>query len=74
MTARQLHHSALCVRDMDASLRFYRDGLGMAVLMDHTFEGDWPALFGASTDRLRSVMLGDPDAADAGVVELVHFV
>ncbi|MDT5017723.1 MAG: glyoxylase family protein, partial [Mycobacterium sp.] len=30
-------------------------------------------LFGASTDRLRSVFLGDPDTPDSGIVELVMF-
>jgi catechol 2,3-dioxygenase-like lactoylglutathione lyase family enzyme len=70
---RPLHHAALCVRDIDASLRFYRDGLGLDVLMDHRFEGDWPALFDASSRHLRSVFLGDPARADAGIVELVVF-
>jgi catechol 2,3-dioxygenase-like lactoylglutathione lyase family enzyme len=73
VTARQVHHSALRVRDVDASLRFYRDGLGLVVLMDQEFEGDWPALFDAPTRRLRSVFLGDPEAPEAGVVELVAF-
>ena len=70
---RPLHHAALCVRDVDASLRFYRDGLGLDVLMDHRFEGDWPALFDAPSRHLRSVFLGDPDNADTGIVELVVF-
>jgi glyoxylase I family protein len=70
---RQLHHAALCVRDVDASLRFYRDGLGLDVLMDHRFEGDWPTLFDVSSRHLRSVFLGDPASADAGIVELVVF-
>jgi catechol 2,3-dioxygenase-like lactoylglutathione lyase family enzyme len=73
VTARQVHHSALRVRDVDASLRFYRDGLGLVVLMDQEFEGDWPALFDGPSRRLRSVFLGDPDAPEAGVVELVAF-
>jgi len=34
---------------------------------------DWPTLFGATTDRLRSVFLGDPTAPDTGIVELVQF-
>ena len=70
---RTLHHAALCVRDLDASLRFYRDGIGLAVLMDHRFDGDWPALFGAHSHTLRSVFLGDPASTDAGIVELVVF-
>lgn len=70
---RSLHHAAVCVRDVETSLRFYRDGLGLAVLMDHRFDGDWPALFDASSRQLRSVFLGDPSGADAGIVELVTF-
>lgn len=70
---RSLHHAALCVQDLDASLRFYRDGVGLSVLMDHSFDGDWPALFDAGSRTLRSVFLGDPASLDAGVVELVVF-
>jgi glyoxylase I family protein len=68
-----VHHSAVCVRDVDASLRFYRDGLGLEVLMDRTFDGDWPTLFDAASTRLRSVFLGDRAHPDAGIVELVAF-
>ena len=70
---RPLHHAALCVRDVDASLRFYRDGLGLDVLMDHTFDGDGPTLFDARSGTLRSVFLGDPASPGAGIVELVAF-
>ncbi len=68
-----LHHAAICVADLDASLRFYRDGLGLEVIMDESFSGDWPTLFGARGDRLHSVFLGDPSSPGAGVVELVTF-
>jgi glyoxylase I family protein len=68
-----VHHSAIHARDVDTSLRFYRDGLGLRVLMDHEFDGDWRTLFGAPADRLRSVFLGDPAAPHAGIVELVTF-
>jgi glyoxylase I family protein len=68
-----VHHSAVIARDVDASLRFYRDGLDLEVLMDHEFDGDWRTLFDAPADRLRSVFLGDPDSPDSGIVELVTF-
>ena len=68
-----VHHSAVYTRDVDTSLRFYRDGLGLRVLMDHEFDGDWRTLFDAPGNRLRSVFLGDPDTPDAGIVELVAF-
>lgn len=66
-----LHHAAVCTRDVERALHFYRDGLGLEVLMDHEFDGDWPGLFRASGTRLRSVLLGDAASPDAGIVELV---
>jgi glyoxylase I family protein len=71
--AARVHHSAIQVHDMDSSLRFYRDGIGLEVLMDHVFEGDWPTLFDAPSTTLRSVFLGDPRHPDTGIVELVSF-
>jgi glyoxylase I family protein len=66
-----IHHSAVVVRDLDISLRFWRDGLGFRVLMDESFEGDWPTLLRAPSSSLRAVFLGDPAAPNAGIVELV---
>jgi glyoxylase I family protein len=74
MSATKAHHTAICARDVEESVRFYRDGLGFGVLMDEVFEGDWPGLFGARGTKLRSVFLGDPSVPDAGIVELVSFV
>jgi catechol 2,3-dioxygenase-like lactoylglutathione lyase family enzyme len=68
-----VHHSAICTADVERSLRFWRDGLGFTEMFDHTFTGDWPELFGARTDSLRSVFLGDPQTPDTGIVELVVF-
>jgi catechol 2,3-dioxygenase-like lactoylglutathione lyase family enzyme len=66
-----VHHSAICVREVEESLRFWRDGLGFAVLMDQRFRGDWPTLLEAPSDSLRAVFLGDPASAGSGIVELV---
>ena len=66
-----IHHSAICVRDVEASLRFWRDGIGFEVVMDERFEGDWPTLLRAPSRWLRAVFLGDPSRPDAGIVELV---
>jgi catechol 2,3-dioxygenase-like lactoylglutathione lyase family enzyme len=68
-----IHHAAICTTDVQRSKRFWRDGLGFAELFDHTFTGDWPELFGAKTNRLQSVFLGDPQTPDTGIVELVVF-
>jgi catechol 2,3-dioxygenase-like lactoylglutathione lyase family enzyme len=67
-----IHHSVVVVRDLEASLRFYRDGLGLGVLRDRQVEGDWPGLFGAPSRSLRAVFLGDPGVPDdhSGVLEL----
>jgi catechol 2,3-dioxygenase-like lactoylglutathione lyase family enzyme len=68
-----VHHAAICTADVERSLRFWRDGLGFTELFDRTFRGDWPELFGAHSDRLRSIFLGDPQTPDTGLVELVVF-
>lgn len=68
-----VHHTAICTRDMEASLRFWRDGLGFDQLMDERFGGDWPALFGSRQSSLHSIFLGHPDHPDCGLVELVDF-
>ena len=38
-----LHHTGLTVRDLDASLRFYRDLLGMDVVMEQEKQGGYLA-------------------------------
>jgi catechol 2,3-dioxygenase-like lactoylglutathione lyase family enzyme len=68
-----VHHTAICTADVERSMRFWRDGIGLAELFDHCFAGDWPTLFGATTTTLRSIFLGDPQRPDAGIVELVVF-
>ncbi len=67
------HHSAICTRDWDASMRFWTDGMGLVQLFEGTMPGPWAALFAASGDALRSVFLHDPIVDDAGIVELVEF-
>ncbi len=68
-----IHHTAIVTADVGRSMQFWCDGLGFTTLFDHTFTGDWPTLFNARTDKLRSVFLGDPSTPDAGIVELVQF-
>lgn len=70
-----IHHSVVMVRDLEASLRFYRDGLGLDLLQDRHVEGDWPDLLGAPSRRVRAVFLGDAGVPDdhAGVLELNVF-
>ena len=74
MTTHRIHHAAIVVKDVEASLRFWRDGLGFELIMDETFEGDWRTLFGIDATKVRSVMVGDPTRAGSGIVEFVQFV
>lgn len=71
-----IHHSVVVVRDLDSSLRFYRDGIGLDVLLDRAVEADYPALFDGPSRRLRVVFLGDRGVPDvsAGVLELAAFL
>jgi len=68
-----VHHCAIVTTDVGRSLRFWRDGIGLVEMLDHTFTGDWPTLFDAGTEILRSVFLGDPEHPHSGIVELVAF-
>ncbi|HEY2089706.1 MAG TPA: VOC family protein [Mycobacterium sp.] len=68
-----VHHTAIVTTDVERALSFWQDGLGLTVLFDHEFTGDWPTLFDAGTETLRSIFLGDPSAPDTGIVELVVF-
>ena len=70
-----IHHSVVVVRDLEASLRFYRDGLGLEPLQDRQVEGDWPGLLDAPSRSLRAAFLGDPLVPDdhSGVLELNLF-
>jgi catechol 2,3-dioxygenase-like lactoylglutathione lyase family enzyme len=68
-----IHHTAIVTSDVDRARRFWCEGMGLTELMDHTFRGDWPTLFGSATDELRSVFLGDPATPTSGIVELVVF-
>ena len=68
-----VHHTAIVTTDVERALSFWQDGLGLNILFDHVFTGDWPTLFDASTDTLRSIFLGDPSTPVSGIVELVVF-
>lgn len=67
-----IHHTSRVVRDMERSLGFYRDLLGMTVALDTEMEGEMlereVALEGAS---LRFVLLATRD--DATYLELLEY-
>jgi catechol 2,3-dioxygenase-like lactoylglutathione lyase family enzyme len=66
-----VHHTGLCPADIDVTLRFYRDGVGLEVLADFTIEGDMEPLLGCHTTSVRAVFLGSPDSPQGGTLELM---
>ncbi|MDT3446934.1 MULTISPECIES: VOC family protein [unclassified Pseudofrankia] len=65
-----IDHVAICPADLEASLRFYRDGIGLEVLFDVTMDMDLEQFLGAQTKKPRTVFLGDRNNEEAGRVEL----
>lgn len=60
-----IHHTSFTVRDMETSLRFYRDLLGMHVLVDQTPDADYLGeIVGYPGLRLRTVFLCVPNQPD----------
>jgi catechol 2,3-dioxygenase-like lactoylglutathione lyase family enzyme len=66
-----MHHAGVCVGDMEASLRFYRDALELTVLADKVLGADLHALLGVHTESVRTVFLGDAEHTDSGIIELL---
>ncbi|MFO1540191.1 MAG: VOC family protein [Chloroflexota bacterium] len=70
-----IHHGGVTVGDMDASLRFYRDGLGLEVTLDA--ERDAPYLHETLAVRfraLRYVLLRVPGTEGGTIVELLEYL
>ena len=73
MTVPRIHHTAISVSDLEQSLRFYQQGLGLEKLMEGEFAGPWKQLFDGPGDSLHMTFLGDPGTPGAGILELVSF-
>ena len=71
---RGLHHNGICPQSFEKSMCFYREGLGLSILVDEVFEGDFKALFDIESNKIRSVLLGDPCYPDIGLIELIQFI
>jgi glyoxylase I family protein len=68
------HHTGVLTANVEASLRFYHDGLGLDLLSDVSdVTGDWPSVFGLGSRRARTISLGDALDRSAGVIELIVF-
>jgi catechol 2,3-dioxygenase-like lactoylglutathione lyase family enzyme len=66
-----IHHTGLAPKDMDASLRFYTEGVGLEVLVDVTVPSDLEGLLGVPTEKWRTVFLGDKANPDGGILEIL---
>jgi catechol 2,3-dioxygenase-like lactoylglutathione lyase family enzyme len=66
-----VHHTGLCPADIEQSLRFYRDGIGLTVLADFTMDADLEPLLGRRTSHVRAVFLGSTDSPQGGTLELL---
>src|SRR5258706_10965071 len=67
-----MHHVGIAVRDLEQSVRFYRDGLGFTVLMEQTFDKDWKRLVDSPCSRMRAVILARPEEPGSAI-ELIAF-
>jgi catechol 2,3-dioxygenase-like lactoylglutathione lyase family enzyme len=68
-----LHHTGLTVRDLDRSLAFYRDVLGMEVLFEQEKQGGYlAAIVGYPEAHVRMAHLAFP--GDGHRVELFQYV
>ena len=66
-----MRHAAIVVTDMDKALRFYRDLLGLKVVLDKQQEGEFfENLLALEALSMRVVMLESPDG---GRLELFQF-
>jgi lactoylglutathione lyase len=64
-------HGGITVSDMDRSLRFYRDGLGLEVDFDRVLDGPYlPVVLDLRFDCIRAVYLHIPGG---GYVELLEY-
>ena len=64
-------HGGITVGDMDASLRFYVDGLGLEIEFDRKLDGPYlPVVLGLQFEYIRGVYLRIPGG---GFVELLEY-
>jgi len=69
-----IHHGGISVSDMDASLAFYRDGLGLDVTLDAVRDAPYlHETLAVSFSALRYVLLRVPGSETGAVVELLEY-
>ena len=64
-------HGGITVKDMEASLAFYRDGLGLAIKLDRILDGPYlNIVLGLSQKQIRGVYF---DIPGGGYLELLEY-
>ena len=64
-------HGGITVKDMEASLAFYRDGLGLAIKLDRILDGPYlNVVLGMSQKQIRGVYF---DIPGGGYLELLEY-
>ncbi len=72
MTMKNIRHTGIVVTDMERSLKFYRDLLGLQPVIDFTEESEYmDTLCALKGVRLRMVKLV---AEDGGMIELLQYL
>jgi glyoxylase I family protein len=66
-----MDHVGLCPADIEASLRFYVDGIGLDVIFDITLKGDHYDLIGVHTEKVRTIFLSDKSNPMSSRLELL---
>jgi catechol 2,3-dioxygenase-like lactoylglutathione lyase family enzyme len=71
MAIKNIRHTGIVVSDMERSLKFYRDLMGLKPVIDFTEEGKFiDTISNLEGVRLRMVKLV---AEDGGMIELLHY-
>lgn len=66
-----IYHGGITVSDMEASLRFYRDGLGLEVEFDKIIDGPYlPTVLDLDFDHIRAVYVRVPGGV---FIELLEY-
>ncbi len=72
MKMKNIRHTGIVVSDMERSVKFYRDVLGLKPVIDFTEEGEFIDTISDLKDvRLHMIKLV---AEDGGMIELLHYV
>jgi glyoxylase I family protein len=66
-----VHHTGICTADIETSLRFYTEGIGLEVFFDVVLDVDVEPLLGDTTSKVRTIFLGSKAHPDVGVLELL---